>query len=135
MARFRANLRWVVASAATPYGYTLAVWTTGAIVAHRQGLPDELGALGFAGGAVLAFALTGAIAQGHLGRVEAPVFPGFSVWQVLHLAGLAAAILLSSAISRVADGELVWPVAGFSTTAIYMLAVAAQLMLRSRRAA
>ncbi len=135
MERFRSNLRWVVASAATPYGYTLAVWTTGAIVAHRQGLPDELGALGFAAGAVLAFALAGVLAHGHLGKVEAPPFPGFSLWQVLHLAGLAAAILLSSAVSRLADGEMVWPIAGFCATAIYLLAVAAQLMLGARRAA
>ncbi len=108
---------------------------TGVLDPQGKAIANALGALGFAGGAVLAFALTGAIPQGHLGRVEAPVFPAFSAWQVLHLAGLAAAILLSSAISQVADGELVWPVDGLSTTAIYMLAVAGQLMLRGRRAA
>ena len=132
MERFRANLRWVVAASATPYGYTLTVWTTGAIVAHHRGLPDELGALGFAGGAVVAFALAGTLAHGHLGKVETPLFPGFSVWQVLHFAGLAAAILLASVLSRVVDGDLVWPIAGFATTAVYLSAVAAQLMLGSR---
>ena len=88
MERFRANLRWVVGASATPYGYTLTVWTTGAIVAHHHGLPDEVGALGFAAGAVLAFAFAGVLAHGHLGKVETPEFPGFSLWQVLHLAGL-----------------------------------------------
>jgi hypothetical protein len=135
MERFRANLRWVVGASATPYGYTLTVWTTGAIVAHHHGLPDEVGALGFAAGAVLAFAFAGVLAHGHLGKVETPEFPGFSLWQVLHLAGLAAAILIASAVSRLADGELVWPIAGFTATAIYLIAVAAQLMLGSRRPA
>ena len=135
MERWRANLRWVVASAATPYGYTLTVWTTGAIVAHRQGLPDELGALGFAGGAVAAFALAGALGHGHLGRVAAPRVPEFSLWQVLHLVSLAAAILLAAGIARLVHGEAVWPLAGFTATAVYLLAVAAQLSLGPRRSA
>ena len=49
-------------------------------------------------------------------------------------AGLAAAIPLASVITRVVDGELVWPIAGFAATAVHLTAVASQLMPGSRPA-
>ena len=52
---YRRALRWTVAAAAAPFGYTLTVWTSGAVVAHERGIPDVVGAIGAA--IALAFAV------------------------------------------------------------------------------
>ena len=45
--RFAATLRWVVASSANSYGYTLTIWATSAVVLHHRGIPTEGDALAF----------------------------------------------------------------------------------------
>jgi hypothetical protein len=42
-----------------PYGYTLTVWTSGAVLTHARGIPSTADALLFMLGAVLGFALVG----------------------------------------------------------------------------
>jgi hypothetical protein len=43
---YRQQLRRVVAASAAPYGYTLTVWTSGAVATHAQGtLPTPLQAV------------------------------------------------------------------------------------------
>jgi hypothetical protein len=63
---YRKNLRMAVGSSAGPYGYTLATWTTGAVLTNARGIPDTLATLTFMGGAVLGFAFVGALAFGGL---------------------------------------------------------------------
>ena len=61
---YRRALQLTVAAAAAPYGYTLTVWTSGAVVAHERGIPDAVGAILFAAGAIIGFALVGLVAYG-----------------------------------------------------------------------
>ena len=65
---YRKNLRAAVGASAGPYGYTLATWTTGAVVTNTRGLPDSLAALAFMAGAVLGFAFVGMLAFGGVTR-------------------------------------------------------------------
>ncbi len=58
----------MVGSSAGPYGYTLATWTTGAVLTNARGIPDTLAALAFMAGAVLGFAFVGALAFGGVAR-------------------------------------------------------------------
>lgn len=37
---YRKNLRAVVGTSAAPYGYTLATWTTGAVLIGERGFPS-----------------------------------------------------------------------------------------------
>ena len=60
----RKNLRTVVGSRAGPYGYTLATWTTGAVLTNIRGIPDSLSTLAFMAGAVLGFVFIAALAFG-----------------------------------------------------------------------
>jgi hypothetical protein len=57
-----------------PYGYTLTVWTSGAVLTHARGIPTTVDALLFMLGAVFGFALVGGAAFGRLSAraVEAP---------------------------------------------------------------
>jgi hypothetical protein len=63
---YRKNLRAAVGSSPGPYGYTLATWTTGAVITNARGIPDTLAALAFMAGAVLGFAFVGVLAFGGL---------------------------------------------------------------------
>src|SRR4030095_9975506 len=70
---YRHHLRAVVAASAAPYGYTLTLWTAGAVTSHAQGLPSALDALLLLAGAVTGFAAVGAVADGGLhGGAVAP---------------------------------------------------------------
>ena len=51
LARYRSALRATIAASAAPYGYTLTVWTSGAVLSHARGIPSAAEALLFLGGA------------------------------------------------------------------------------------
>jgi len=119
---YRRALRWTVAAAAAPYGYTLTVWTSGAVVAHERGIPDVVGAILFAVGAMIGFGLVGLVAYGGIGRRPPPAPEVFSVWQSIHVLGIGAAIALAFAVARLIHHDAAWLVAGFAATAVYLLA-------------
>src|SRR5437660_4917124 len=50
-------LRTAVAASAAPYGYTLTIWTSGAVLSHARGIPGAGDALLFLAGAVAAYVL------------------------------------------------------------------------------
>jgi hypothetical protein len=54
-----------------PYGYTLTVWTSGAVLTHARGIPTTVDALLFMVGAVVGFALVGVASFG--GFRSAPI--------------------------------------------------------------
>lgn len=59
MYEYRRNLRAALGASAGPYGYTLTIWTTGAVLIHAFGMPSPLDAFLFMAGAVVAFAFVG----------------------------------------------------------------------------
>lgn len=63
-AAYRPALRAAVAASAAPYGYTLTIWTSGAVLSHARGIPSAVEALLFLAGAVAAFALVGGLPVG-----------------------------------------------------------------------
>ena len=124
---FAATLRWVVASSATSYGYTLTVWATTAVVLHHRGIPTEANALAFVLGAIAAFAVVGYFANRGLRRVSPPHPRTFRLWQALHLVSVAVAIGGAAVITRLVHSWVVWPASGFAATGVYLVLLAAQL--------
>ena len=57
--RYRSDLRNVVGSSASAYGYTLTIWSTGMVLSHAYGPPTPPLVFSFFLGAVLAFAAVG----------------------------------------------------------------------------
>ncbi len=125
--RFAATLRWVIASSANSYGYTLTIWATGAVVLHHRGIPTETDALTFVIGAIAAFALVGIVANRGLGPVSPPQPRGFNLWQALHLVSVAVAIAGAAIITRLVHSWIAWPASGFTATGVYLVVLAAQL--------
>jgi hypothetical protein len=127
--RFTPTLRWVIASSATSYGYTLTIWATSAVVLHHRGIPTEGGALSFVLGAIGAFAVVGFFANRGIPRVGPPQPRTFRLWQALHLVSVLVAIGGAAIITRLLDSWIAWPASGFTATAVYLIALAAQLSL------
>ena len=124
---YRNRLRVTLGSSAAPYGYTLATWTSGAVLANARGVPNAVAALTFMVGAVLGFALVGALAFGgvtkHFDRDhgEAPL-----VWGSFHFLSVAAAIGGAWLVPYLVQSFLSWPLGGFVYTSIYFLGAAAE---------
>jgi len=131
---YRRHLRAVVAASAAPYGYTLTVWTAGAVTTHAEGsLPSALDALLLLAGAAGAFGAVGAFAFGGINGVLAPSTRGeVRVWGGMHLPSVGLSILLVGLITSLVSGVAVWPLVGFTATATYLLVIGAQFWLATR---
>jgi len=131
---YRHHLRAVVAASAAPYGYTLTLWTAGAVTSHAQGLPSALDALLLLAGAVTGFAAVGAFAYGGINGVLAPRMRGeIRVWGGLHLPSVGSSILLVSIVTQVTQGRLAWLLVGFTATSTYLLVIGLQFWLATHR--
>jgi hypothetical protein len=132
---YRNRLRGAVASSAAPYGYTLTIWTSGAIAAHERGVPATLHALLLAAGAIAAFALVGVLAFGRPGHaLRAPEERVVEVWGAFHLPVVAAAVGLATLVAKgVHDASVAWLAVGFLSTAAYLLLIALQYMIAEQR--
>jgi hypothetical protein len=97
---YRPGLRSVVGASATAYGYTLTIGPTSMLLTHAYGPPKPGEVLLFCGGAILAFALVGALA--------------FSV-------GLA--VSAAYLVGTHAPDALGWPAGAFAATATYLMVV------------
>lgn len=125
--RYRAHLQAVVATSAAPYGYTLTIWTSGAVTTHARGIPTALEALLFLAGAVAGFALIGALAHGSAGRVlRTPDEATVRLWGGFHLPAVGFAIAGAALIVSLVHGVLDWPLVGFLGTSTYLVVIAAQ---------
>jgi len=133
---YRQHLRTVVAASAAPYGYTLTLWTAGAVTTHANGdtLPTTLDALLLLAGAALGFVVVATVAFGHINGVLEPGTVGLvRIWGGMHLPSVGASILLVSLLVQFFQGHWVWAGVGFTSTATYLLVIGAQFWLATHR--
>jgi len=127
--RYKSALRATVAASAAPYGYTLTIWTTGAILSHARGIPGTADALLLLVGAVGAYALVGGIAFGGLSEHLVPEPARAAVWGGLQFVSVGLAIAAATIVAHAIQSPAAWPVDGFLVTALYLLTSASQLTL------
>jgi hypothetical protein len=127
--RYRSALKATAAASAAPYGYTLTIWTSGAVLSHARGTPGTVDALLFLLGAVSAFALVAGLAFGSLSEVMSPEPPPPVVFGGLHLFSVGLAIGAASLFAHAIEDAAAWPLAGFLATALYLLGSGVQLAL------
>ena len=126
-ARYRPALRATVAASAAPYGYTLTVWTSGAVLSHARGIPSAALALLFLAGAVAAYALIAGVAAGGSQQRLVPEPAHAAVWGGLHLFSAGLAIGAATLVAHYVTDAAAWPLGGFLATACYLTASASQL--------
>jgi hypothetical protein len=127
---FRSNLRLSVAASAAPYGYTITIWSSGAVSMSELGVPDLPRALLFMAGAVAAFALVEMAAYGALGvKLVVMDQPHVAIWAHAHIGAAGLAITSVWLAVKAIDAAGAWLAAGFLATAIYLLLNALQLTL------
>ena len=125
--QYRERLRATVGSSAAPYGYTLATWTTGAVLTNARGIPDALAALAFMAGAVLGFAFVGTLAFGRVTRrFDRDRGEAYPVWGSFHFFSVGVAIGVAALVARYVEGFGAWPLTAFLYTTIYLLLAAAE---------
>ena len=120
-------------ASAAPYGYTIAIWSSGALLIHYRTAPDVGEVFLFVAGAVVGFTLLGLVGRRAvetakaLGQGPARVWAGILDWFAVGLA-VGAVALLAQIESWVA-----WPLGSFSATTVYFAAASLQLGLAVRR--
>jgi hypothetical protein len=119
--RFGKALAEVVSKAGISYGYTLAVWSTGAICAGRFGLPDAREVFLFLAGGTLAYGGL-ALAVGR-GRVLRAARPPAALWEnVLAVPAVGAAYGLDRLVPSADASFFLSP---FVATLVYLVGLAA----------
>jgi hypothetical protein len=126
-ARYRSALRTTVAASAAPYGYTLTIWTSGAVLSHARGIPSSGNALLFLVGAVGGYALIGGLTFGGFSEQLVTEPARAFVWGALHLFSVGLAIVAATLVAHLVHDAAAWPLGGFLATALYLLASASQL--------
>lgn len=93
----RAAFGTMVAASAAPYGYTVTVWSSGAVLMHSHGTPNVGDVFVFIAGALIGFALMSLVGQGALARMESLDHAGDRV-----LAGTLHWLAVGGAVGSVA---------------------------------
>ncbi len=135
------SLTTLLVASSAPYGYTLAIWSSGAVLLRSHGVPHIAEVFVFVAGAIGGFNLMGLLVQ-QMMDIKTPVSrPGDRL-----LAGLLDWIAVGAAVGAVSllaeiHGWLPWLLAPFVATVLYLLVASLQLAaivlrgLRSRSSA
>jgi hypothetical protein len=123
----------MVAASAAPYGYTVSIWSSGAVLMDHHGTPSVFDVFAFAIGALSGFALLGMLAHGSLAQGE-PIGHGRDrvVAGMLHWFAVGAAVGAAALLAKI-DGWVAWPLGSFAATTLYLLGASAQLALVAAR--
>jgi hypothetical protein len=123
----------IVAASAAPYGYTISIWSSGAVLMNSHGTPHVAEVFAFVAGALIGFGLMGLFARGGLTRAEPNEHaPDRVLAGAMHWLAAGAAVGAAALVARIGGWEA-WPLAAFAATAIYILGASVQLALVTRR--
>lgn len=121
MHEYRRNLRSVLGASAGPYGYTLPIWSTGAVLINAFELPSPLDASLFMLGAVLAFVFVGLLAFGGIGCHFDEKSGEDLIWGSFHILSVGSAIGLMTLVAHYLGGLIAWPSGSFPAATAYFL--------------
>ena len=124
--RYRSDLRNIMGSSASAYGYTLTVWSTGMILSHAYGSPNPPEVISFFCGAVLAFAAVGTLAFGGVTAEFSGESRRVQLWGAVRFLSVGLAVGAAWLASAYAPSLPGWPLGAFVATAFYLVMVGAE---------
>jgi hypothetical protein len=123
----RRSFSTIVSASAAPYGYTLTVWSSGALLIHFRHAPKVWEVFLFLGGAVAAFATLWLAGRDTIERSRALDETGArALTGVLDIFAVGVAVG-TAALLAMLPGWVAWPVVSFGATVVYLVAVSVQL--------
>ena len=123
----------MVAASAAPYGYTISIWSSGAVLLGTHGTPRVAEVFAFLAGALTGFGLLGLLAHGAFARGESlDHAPDRVLAGALHWLAAGGAVGAAVLVAKLPGWEA-WPLASFAATTIYILIASAQLALVTAR--
>jgi hypothetical protein len=128
---YRQALKSVGRGSALPYGYTLTVWSSGAVLMHSHGPPPVGDVFLFLLGGIAAF---GAVAGAARGASDAPEPPHADLLATgaSHFVAVAGAVGAAALIGDIGGG-IVWPLGAFAATLVYLMLATLELTIVRRR--
>ena len=109
-----------------PYGYTVSLWSAGALTVHRLGAPSVWDILLFVIGAVMAFVVLASMGRDHL-DAEVPMRVPSLV--VVNLFPIVVALLVVAFPARMVGKPFGYFADSFIATAAYILSLAALIRI------
>ncbi|MEI7521138.1 MAG: hypothetical protein WCK40_07310 [Thermoleophilia bacterium] len=116
---FRTDLQGLLIQMAPPYGFTLATFTAGGLMAYEHGAPDPLEIFLLLAGAFLGYALLGMVTRS-LRSLLVPQKVVMRGWQMLHVAPLSTVFLLAWASAVWVPAPFSWFITGIVLTMAYL---------------
>jgi hypothetical protein len=122
-----ASLSTVVVATSAPYGYTLGVWSSGALLVHSHGVPSVTDVLTFVAGAIAGFDLLALLVADTRGEIMSidrrydRLLGGVLDWLALGIVVGGTSLLTDI------HGWVPWLVVPFFTTVSYLLIASLQL--------
>lgn len=117
---YRMSLARTVGAMDLPFGYTLTIWSSGALAVARYGVPTRGDVLVFLLGGLSAYLLATWIALAHLGAMTPARIRRSSSFNVL---SIVAAIVVSGLTGVIQTSLIGFAVAGFTGTMVYLLGI------------
>jgi hypothetical protein len=125
----------MVSTSAAPYGYTLTIWSSGALLIHFRRSPAVWEVFLFVAGAVVAFAALWLLGRGPIESAR-PVSgqSAHALAGALDLFAVGVAVGAATLLAMI-PSWVAWPGTSLGATAVYMLAASIQLAVAQRREA
>lgn len=129
--RYLAALASVVQRTAIPYGYTITIWTAGAVLEHDHPKPNVAQAYLFLLGAVAGFAVIALLAARSNHHELDAASQDLVRTGVINALALATALGAAALVAMI-PGASAWPLGSFAATAIYLLVASIELTIAHR---
>ncbi len=128
----RRSLAAVAGQSAPAYGYTLAVWGSGASLSHLRGSPGVVQAILFVVGAVAAFGVIMGLGTRGLRHFD-PVasHKALLLGGAFHILASGLAVACAALVGTIIYSGVAWPVGAFALTLTYFSLAGLQAWLAS----
>jgi hypothetical protein len=124
----RAALATIVAASAAPYGYTVTLWSSGAVLMGSHGVPNVAEVFAFLAGALAGFGLMALVAHGSLGQAGLLDDADRVLAGTLHVMAVGGAVGAVALLAQIHSWEA-WPLSAFAATALYLLMASLELTI------
>ncbi|MGE5225616.1 MAG: hypothetical protein ACM3OO_01945 [Planctomycetaceae bacterium] len=130
---FRDALRTAVASETRAYGFTLLVWSTGALSVAQEGLPTVAQVFAFLLGALLAMALVVLVAFGGPMRRWTTSREPHYAFGAIHIGSVAVGTTCGWIVCLALSARMAFAGAAFTAVLVYQLLLGLEVAVSSAR--